>query len=428
VCEITALPASQPGKDCGAYGSPIVLSEEEAAVLRQWAKQGGRLAARATAVLAMSHTNDITQISRLSRLSRSSVYLWQERFRSSGLKGLAQNVVAVLTSAQKRELESLQTRADRRLARRAAFILELSKTPEIGIVARRSGVSVNAAREWLRAFKQDGAVGLAGGSRAYLRPLSVDESVTLRRWAAAGRAFSRRARIILMLAAGDSFPAVAAQIGITIEAASYWRRAFRKGGLKAVGPKHLLEVSVEQRLLLLEAQNGSDAEISRRASLILDLTENGDIASAAEQHNVSSTSARVWTRAFQERGIEGLRAPAAGRQPKSVKAPPSLPVVSELRLPVDVWVQVKGKTIALSGVTTVLSSHWLSVSFDSSASMSLIENAVGIIADVHWPDWRHEGVKRVLQIKGLLQEFDCRSMRIKVHRFAFGAASQVAEQ
>ena len=340
---LEAVPARRDGDPY-----PLELTEQERSVLKQWAQGDGRIARRAKTILAAADSDNVTAISRYSGLTRVSIYFWRERFRNERLNGLFRKGVAGLTSIQRQQLEAAKSGSDPHFAKRAAFILEIAQTPDLASAAAKVEVGLNAARLWLRRFKRAGIDGLAhpaNDCHKKFRQLNADEFALLQQWSGAGRAFSRRAALILALAEGEAVPAVAARVGVTEASVFYWRNRFMRYGLEAIAPKYRLELRPKQRELLEELQNDPSPEVAKRASLLLDFSKNGDLVAVAKGQKVSLTSARNWKRAFEQRGVAGLRKPKLAPPPPPPRSP--LPLALPIELPVDLRLRLEGGDIAL---------------------------------------------------------------------------------
>ena len=419
-----AAEADLPRPQAGAR--PLVcLTDQECSVLNSWALRSDRLAKRAKVILAAALTDNVAHISRYAGLHRASVYLWRERFRSSRLDGIVIKEVAGLTTAQEQELENLQTGDDPRLARRAALILEITRTSDLSSAAARAGVRVSDARLGRRAFKRAGIDGLRPPQCDFERflELSAENADRLRLWAEAGRPFSRRARIILALAQGEPVDTVAARIGVTTASVFYWRRCFLLQGLEAVAPKNMPQAQPIEREALKQLQSGSNAQVAKRASLLLDWLDSGDIVCAAKRHGVSLTSARNWRHAFESRGVDGLRSPKLPPPPPPPRSP--LPLVVPMQLNVDISVKVNGQLVPLQGVTTTLASRCLTLSLNGSASRQLFNvSGARVTANVHWPAPRSNGKTMLLRIQGAVAECSCENMRVRIRKFEFTPAEE----
>jgi transposase len=76
----------------GRPTKPIVLSEQERAKLREWArrpKTAQRLALRARIVLGCAEGMENRRVARQLRITDQTVCKWRERFRTARLEGLA---------------------------------------------------------------------------------------------------------------------------------------------------------------------------------------------------------------------------------------------------------------------------------------------------------------------------------------------------
>ncbi len=76
----------------GRPTKPIVVSEEDRVKLQEWArrpKTAQRLSMRARIILGCADGMENRQVARQLRITDQTVCKWRERFRSSGLEGLA---------------------------------------------------------------------------------------------------------------------------------------------------------------------------------------------------------------------------------------------------------------------------------------------------------------------------------------------------
>ena len=400
---------------------PLELTAHERSVLKQWAQGGGRIARRAKAVLAAADSNNVTAISRYSGLARVSIYFWRERFQHERLNGLFRNGVAGLTSIQWQELEAAKSGSDPHFAKRAAFILEIALTPDLASAAAKVEVGLNAARLWLRTFKRAGIDGLAhptNDRHGKYPQLNAEEVALLQKWSSAGRAFSRRATLILALAEGETVPSVAARVGVTEASVFYWRNRFIRYGLEAIAPKYRLELQSKQRELLEKLQNEPSSEVAKRASLLLDFSKNGDLVAAARAQKVSLTSARNWKRAFEQRGMAGVKKPKLAAPARPPRHP--LPLVLPIQLPVDLRLRLGGRDIEAFGNTTTLSSRYFTVALnDDGNGVVGIDLGALVTADVHWPAAGREGKRLRLQIVGSVIQAHSTTISISIRTFSF---------
>ena len=400
------------------------LTEDEKSLLEEWAQGEGRVAQRAKAILGASRTHIITEISRYSGLYRGSIYFWLERFKIERLNGIFRNELCGLTFIERQQLEAAKSGSDPRVAKRAAFILEIAQKPDLASAAEKLGISIKAARLWRRTFKRAGVEGLVHRTNDRLEAFSElnhEELALLRQWSTAGRAFSRRATLILALAEGESVSAAAARVGVSKSSVSYWRKQFIRRGLNAIAPKRLLAVQGNERDLLKELQSDPSSKVSRRASLLLDFRECGDLMGAAKRLNVSLTSARNWKRAFEQRGVAGVKNPKLAPPSPPPRSP--LPLVLPIQLPVDVRVRREGQDIEASGVTTTLSSRYFTVALNDDGNQVVrINLGARVTAHVQWPTAGLEGKRLRLRIVGSVLQSHSTTICISIRTFAFESA------
>jgi transposase len=401
----------------------IDLTDDETSVLQSWAQGDCRVARRAKAVLAAASTDNIAAIGRCAGLARASVYFWLARFRNERLHGLFNNAVAALSSIQWQQLEKAKSGSDPRFAKRAAFILDVAQSANVLSAAEKVGIRLNAGRFWLRVFKREGVDGLThprGKRVGRLPKLDSEEFALLQQWSGAGQVFSRRATVVLALAQGESVPAVAARLGITKARVFYWRNRLIRYGLGAIAPKNRLALPDTERDLLEALQNDPSPAFAKRASLLLDLCTNGDLVAAAKRRHVSLTAARNWKRAYEERGVAGLRKPKL-----APPAPPPrshVPLVFPIELAVELQVFAHGRVAALSGITTNFSSRYLTVSLNREATELIGKKLCRVSAEVYWPARTPDGQQLRLQIQGSAVQAATAVMRIAIRTFGFNTA------
>jgi transposase len=399
---------------------PLDLTENEKSLLEEWAQGESRVARRAKAILAASRTANITDISRYSGLYRGSIYFWLERFQIARLNGIFRNELGGLTFAERQQLDAAKSGSDPVFAKRAAFILEIAQKPDLASAAAKARISINAARLWRRTFKRAGVEGLAHPTNDRLGPLpklNNEELAVMRQWSTAGRGFSRRATLILALIEGESVSSAAARVGLTKASVFYWRKQFICGGLNAIAPKRLLEVQDNERHLLKELQSDPSSQVSRRASLLWDFRECGDLMAAAKRQNVSLTSARNWKRAFEQRGVAGVKKPKLA--PPALPRHP-LPLILPIQLPVDVRVRLGGRDLEASGTTTTLSSRYFMVALNDDRNRVVgIDLGARVTAHVQWPAAGLEGKRLRLRIVGSVLQAYSTTICISIRTFAF---------
>jgi len=401
--------------------APLELTEHERSVLISWAQGDHSIARRAKVVLAYADHANVTTISRSAGWSRVSIYHWIDRFRNGRLQGIFRNAIECLTPAQAQELEHAKNGADSRFAKRAAFLLEVAQSPDLRRAASEFGISLNAARLWLRAFHRAGIEGLAHPKAARSRKfpkLSGEELALLRQWSEAGRSFSRRAAVILALCQGESVDAVATRQQISKASVSVWRNRFIRDGLDAIAPKHRMTLGPGEREAIQKLQSDGSPVIAKRASVLLDLFDSGDVFATARRHDVSLTAVRNWKRAFRERGVAGLCNPKLARPPRP--RPRAGPLVLPIQLRVDLQVETAAGIVKASGISTRFSSRQLTISLNHEAA-ELVQSSDGcrVSAKVHWPAQTPDGAQLRLRLLGTIVPSTAPEMRIAIRTFTF---------
>ncbi len=402
----------------------ITLSEEELVTLHTWTNGRHGVSQKARVILAAAGTSNIANISRSVGVSRVSVYDWLERFRRNGLAGLALNGIGELTSAQKHQLEEWKSGDRPQLAKRAKFILDMAKTADLDGAAVRAGVSASTALRWRAVFRKSGPAGLEPVKRVPLKVLPKarpEELTALSRWAETNRGYCRRAQIILGLLAGKSIEEVANCVRVSKHTVFFWRRQFIARGLRGLGRKSLFSIPGEDRESLERMKASPNLAISKRAIVIMDALQNGDIVGAAGRGNVAESTARQWRRAFEQRGVEGLRHP---KLPPVPPREPGLPWVFEMFLPIHLQCKRKGKDVAFDGETTVIASKWLSVMLKDPLAKAYGRTLIGrrLVGNIEWPTIGPNDRPIILQIEGLALHWDAGSVRIGIRKFKFTAA------
>jgi transposase len=213
-------------------------------------------------------------------------------------------------------------------------------------------------------------------------------------------------------------PAVAARVGVTEASVFYWRNRFMRYGLEAIAPKYRLELQPNQRELLEKLQNESSPEVAKRASLLLDFSRNADLFAAARAQKVSLTSARNWKRAFEQRGVAGVKKPKLAAPARPPRHP--LPLVLPVQLPVDVRFQLGGLDIEASGNTTTLSSRLFTVALNDDGNRIVgIDVGALVTANVQWPAAGRDGKRLRLRIVGSVLQAYSTTICISIRTFAF---------
>jgi transposase len=301
------------------------------------------------------------------------------------------------------------------------FILEVAQSPDLPRAASKLGISLNAARLWLRTFKRAGVQGLAhpvGARPSNFPELKGEELALLSQWSEAGRGFSRGAAVILALSQGESVDAVAACQGITKSRVFFWRNRFLLHGFDAIAPKHRMAFAPGERDAIQKLQSVGSPAVAKRASVLLDLCDSGDVFATAQRHNVSLTATRNWIKAFRDRGVAGLWNP---------KLPPPTrprfraePLVLPIQLSVDLQVHTPAGILMASGVTTSFSSRYVTVSLGGKTT-ELVGSKDGcrVSAKVHWPAPTPDGRQPRLRLSGTVVQTAAQEMRIEIRTFAF---------
>jgi transposase len=148
--------------DRGSSAVEVQLSDEDRAVLVEWARGGDRLAVRARIVLACAEPGAVTaRVARAAGVSAPTVKDWRGRFAECGLAGLADRGRAgrpkaelVLTGEERDQLARWARRAksSQALALRAKIVLACAAGADNKVVAAELRVREATVARWRRRF------------------------------------------------------------------------------------------------------------------------------------------------------------------------------------------------------------------------------------------------------------------------------------
>ena len=319
------------------------------------------LAVRAGIILLAAEGKSIGQIMRQTGArSGSTVAFWRERFARQGLEGIVQyrrsaSPPLPVTPAQRATLIQMVKAARggddqaRKLAQRARIVLLAAEGKSQFQTARDMGISLNSVWRWRWAFARLGLSGITPQRNTLPHvtrpgvtalPVSPEQSAELHRFVEAGedgnsqaQSTARRARIILLAAAGKRTSDIARELKIDAQTVSRWRGQFtcwgvrgltdmRRTQVSAVSARQIMEL--KQLVKAGESDDPADQMVARRARAILLSAEGKSQRHISRELGASTSAVWDWLERFARLGMPGITS-------RSEKTMESLPVSASQR-------------------------------------------------------------------------------------------------
>ena len=237
---------------------------------------------------------------------------WKERFDADGIAGLQTRTVrsSIRCDISAETLQNLAKTADARIANRLIAIANLINGMERREVAAVAQTSMNSISRWLKAFNEEGLVGL--GSRQQRLRMTARDRVTpakLREYAKnVDKNFAGRLHAIANVLDGMRCNEAARYAGVAVKTLSNWRRKFEAGGIAALR-SYNVSVSCRQDIpatKLRDLAKGCDRLLACRLLAIANLLDGLSYEEVARRASLSIPMIYHLVHQFNAKGISGL--------------------------------------------------------------------------------------------------------------------------
>ena len=236
-----------------------------------------------------------------------------------------------------------------KIARRARIVLLAAEGKSQFQTARDMGISLNSVWRWRWAFARLGLSGITPQPNTLPHvtrpgvtalPVSPEQSAELHRFVEAGedgdsqaQSIARRARIILLAAAGKRTSDIARELKIDAQTVSRWRGQFTCWGVRGLTDMRRTQVSavsarqirgLQQLVKAGESDDPTDQIMARRARAVLLSAEGKSQRHISRELGASTSAVWDWLERFARLGMPGITS-------RSEKTMESLPVSASQR-------------------------------------------------------------------------------------------------
>lgn len=325
-----------PGVTQEQPAQALVLNSQERSALKalimvgQHGDENAReTALRARTILLADDGMDCAKVGRKLGIDGGRVQRWRKRFSrlrmacfDRGQMTFTPPSLSIAQRAELRRLARLAARPDKRsrlTGRAARTILLAAQGVPNQVIAERVDMHVYTVRHWRKAFANLGLPGIISKRPTPRLPLNAEQRVALEKLAGAAgagdinaRESARRAKAVLLAAAGKSADEIARILGATLHEVHLWRRRFGRLGIPGlrIRPK-TPPVTARQRAALEKLAGGGrgckNQRLAQRARAILLTAQGKTIPEIARHLQVNDHSVWEWRIRFAQSGLRGLR-------------------------------------------------------------------------------------------------------------------------